>query len=309
MITFSSSSSKPKFGIQFRNFPSSLGDSIFDKMAEVALECENLRYDSLWMIDHVVLRPPIAVESQPVPDCFSAIAFLAEKTKRIAVGSLVSCILLRDQEFLARACLSINEISSGRLKIGLGSGWYEDDFRSYGISYPALSQRTELLAETSRYLRHFFQNCSKKPEIWIGGSGESKTLKVVAELGDACNLFGDPDEVAHKLRLLGRYLNSYRTNPNLRKLIFSKHSNVIIGRDDSEIRSKLRQIMPEESKWNLFVRNNIVGTPEVCSDQIREYLSAGVRYFTLNFPDIYDIEPLRQFNELVIRNFDQEIFA
>ena len=280
-----------------------------EKIGEVGTECERLGYDSLWMIDHVEMRPPIAVESQPIPDCWSTIAYLCEKTHTVKVGSLVSCVLLRDKEYLARITEAIQQISNGRLEVGIGSGWFDGEFRAYGIPFPDAKSRSDALESTSRYLRNYFDSMKPgDPRLWIGGSGEIRTLKTVAMYADACSLFGDPVTVARKIALLKEQQKSV-SNRGQSNFYYSKHSNVVIGKNRAEVEKKLSRIISNTSKWAAFTANNIVGTVDECVEQTRRFIEAGVNYLTLSFPDLFEIEPIRLFHETVVKRFDQEIFA
>ncbi|MHB8568157.1 MAG: LLM class flavin-dependent oxidoreductase [Nitrososphaerales archaeon] len=299
---------RPRFGIQFRNFDARLSDGVIDKIGEIGQECEKLSFDSIWMIDHLSMRPPIAYESQPIPECWTTIAYLAERTHRMKLGSLVSCVLFRSAPYLARLSKAIDEVSRGRLTIGLGSGWFEEEFRAYGLSYPDAKTRSDVLEETVIFLLDFFRSSnSRVPEIWIGGSGESRTLRTVARYANACSLFGDPETVRRKVNVLNEYRkNVHGVEP---KFSYSKHGNVIIGSDKEEVEEKLSKIIKDRSKWPAFVQSNIVGTSEECREQIKKFTDAGVDCFTLSFPDLFEIEALRLFDESVIRIFDQEVFA
>jgi len=306
-------SSRPAFGVQFRNFDPSLGYSLMEKIGEVGKECEDLSYDSLWMVDHLAMRPPIATESQPIPECWTTVSYLAQITRKIHVGSLVSCVLFRDLSYLGRVCRTINELAPGRLEIGIGAGWFEDEFRAYGIAFPETKERSRSLENAALYLGNLFKDkqSSNTPRIWIGGSGESRTLKTVARYGDACSLFGDPETVGNKIRILKGYRSSNQSGESSSsdEFVYSKHSNVIIGRDNQEVRRKLSRILPNESKWPAFIASNIVGSQEECVAKVRRFMERGVNYFTLSFPDLFEVEPLRFFNETVVRSFDREIFA
>lgn len=280
-----------------------------EKIGEVGIECERLGYDSLWMIDHVEMRPPIAIESQPIPECWSTIAYLCEKTRKVKVGSLVSCVLFRDKEYLAKITEAIQRMYEGRLDVGIGSGWFDGEFRAYGIPFPDAKSRSANLESTSRYLRNYFDSMKPGgPRLWIGGSGEVRTLKTVAMYAGACSLFGDPSTVARKIVLL-KELKKRVGNQSQSNFYYSKHSNVVIGKNRGEVERKLSKIIPNSSKWAAFSANNIVGTVDECLEQTRQFIDAGANYLTLSFPDMFEVEPLRLYHETVVKRFDQEIFA
>jgi alkanesulfonate monooxygenase SsuD/methylene tetrahydromethanopterin reductase-like flavin-dependent oxidoreductase (luciferase family) len=285
-----------RFGVQFRNFPSQFGNEILDRMIEVANKCEVLGFDSVWMVDHLEMRPPISYESQPIPECWSAISALASSTRKIKIGSLVTCSLFRNPYYLSKICSTINEISNGRIIAGIGSGWFEEEFGAYGISYPKPSERIAATRKALTIIRE--SNGPSAFPIWIGGSGEGATLKLVAKLADGCSLFGDPNIVRRKLEVLERYCNNYGRKPE--QITKSKQSNVVIGEDEKEVALQLRKIVTDESKWPTFISNNIVGTPDECRAQVQRYLESGIEYLTLSFPDLFETNCLDIFSSEVI---------
>ncbi|MHB1908123.1 MAG: LLM class flavin-dependent oxidoreductase [Nitrososphaerales archaeon] len=283
--------SQLKFGVQFRNFPSQFGGDIMQRIVAVAKKCEDLAFDSVWMVDHLEMRPPIAYESQPIPDCWTTISALASSTNRIGIGSLVTCTLFRNPKYLVKVCETINKISKGRLIVGLGSGWFEKEFQSYGIEYPRAAIRISSCKQAAKLLKN-------KVPVWIGGSGEKSTLKMVAEYADGCSLFGDPQTVAHKLKVIQNYCQDRGSNYDA--LTKSKHSNVVIAETKDLVEQKLRNIIPDENKWNDFSKSNIVGTPDECREQVKQYIAAGIGYFTLSFPDLFELNCLDLFSNSVI---------
>jgi alkanesulfonate monooxygenase SsuD/methylene tetrahydromethanopterin reductase-like flavin-dependent oxidoreductase (luciferase family) len=289
---------KLKFGVQFRNFPMKYGDRIINKMIDVAGLCESYGYDSIWMIDHLEMNPPISYEYQPIPECWSMISALASCTQKIKIGSLVSCALLRNPKYLTRICETVDDVSSGRLIVGIGSGWFEGEFRNYGIEFPETKKRISKTRETAQILLENTNRDGLHVPIWIGGSGETLTLKVVAKYADGCSLFGDPETIRRKLSVLREHcLDQHRDYDTIGK---SKQSNVIVGESQDEVSSKLSSIVPDESKWKAFVSANIVGTPSKCREQVRTYAEAGIDYFTLSFPDLFDLRCLEIFSTSVI---------
>ena len=268
------------------------------RIVAVAKKCEALSFDSVWMIDHLEMRPPIAYESQPIPDCWTTISALASSTNRIGIGSLVTCTLFRNPKYLVRVCETIDKISKGRLIAGLGYGWFEKEFRSYGIGYSQTAIRISSCKQAAKLLKN-------KVPIWIGGSGEKSTLKMVAEYADGCSLFGDPYTVSRKLKVLQDYCQDFGSNYDA--LTKSKHSNVIIAENKDLVEQKLRNIIPDESKWNDFAKSNIVGTPEECREQVKQYVSAGIDYFTLSFPDLFEQNCLDLFSNSVIGLTEQTV--
>jgi alkanesulfonate monooxygenase SsuD/methylene tetrahydromethanopterin reductase-like flavin-dependent oxidoreductase (luciferase family) len=266
-------------------------------MIEVAVKCENLGFDSIWMVDHLEMRPPISYESQPIPECWSAISALASTTRKMKIGSLVSCSLFRNPNYLSSVCKTVNEVSHGRLIAGVGSGWFDEEFRDYGIPFLSTSERLSKTEESVVALRKTGDRESFP--IWVGGSGEKSTLKLVAKYADGCSFFGDPLTIRHKLEILEKHCRS--TGRDLNRITRSKHSNVVIAETVNGVHSKLRRIIPDESKWGAFIANNIVGSPDECFVQAKKFVELGVNYLTLTFPDVFENGALDVFSNEVMR--------
>lgn len=160
----------------------------------------------------------------PMLEAYTTLGFLAGHTERAELGVLVTGVTYRYPGLLAKIVATLDVLSGGRAALGIGAAWYEEEHAALGVPFPPLSERFERLEETVQIARQMWDPsdegpytgryyqldrtlCSPlplhRPEIMIGGSGEKKTLRLVAQYGDACNLFGaTPDEVAHKLEVL-----------------------------------------------------------------------------------------------------------
>lgn len=160
----------------------------------------------------------------PMLEAYTTLGYLAGHTERAELGVLVTGVTYRYPGLLAKIVATLDVLSGGRAALGIGAAWYEEEHAALGVPFPPLSERFERLEETVQIARQMWDPadegpytgryyqldrtlCSPlplhRPEIMIGGSGERKTLRLVAQYGDACNLFGaTPDEVAHKLEVL-----------------------------------------------------------------------------------------------------------
>jgi alkanesulfonate monooxygenase SsuD/methylene tetrahydromethanopterin reductase-like flavin-dependent oxidoreductase (luciferase family) len=292
---------QPRFGVQVRNFPLEYDDTLIENIARASREVESLRFDSIWMIDHLMLEPPIAPEPQAVPECWSTLAYICSKTSRLKIGPLVCSVLFRPALQLAHTCLTLDKLSNHRLIVGLGSGWYEEEFRKFGIDFPPPRKRVAAVEGAITSIRGLEDKLrtsadGSKVTIWLGGSGEKLTLPMVARLADGCSLQGSAELIQRRIALLKAIASPER----LGHITISKQSNIIIDSTEDGVKKKLRKIIPDDSKWNGFKQSNIVGTPDECVVQIEKLASLGVSYFTLNFPDLFELESIRLFDEHVI---------
>jgi F420-dependent oxidoreductase-like protein len=179
-------------------------------------------------MDHYFQMEEFADRREPMLEGYTALGFLAGRTERLTLGLMVTGVTYRHPGLLAKIVTTLDVVSGGRAQLGIGAAWYEREHLGYGIPFPPLSERFERLEETLQICLQMWSDddgpydgahyqlaetiCSPRPvsvprpRILIGGSGEKKTLRLVARYGDACNLFAtEPSEVAHKLEVLERH--------------------------------------------------------------------------------------------------------
>lgn len=170
----------------------------------------------------------------PMLEGYTTLGFLAGQTSRLTLGLLVTGVTYRHPGLLAKTVATLDVLSGGRAVLGIGAAWYEREHLGLGVPYPPVAERFERLEETLRICRQMWGEetgpfegkhyrlaetlCSPRPlrapRILVGGSGEKKTLRLVAQYGDACNLFAaDPDPVAHKLRVLDEHCAAVGRDP------------------------------------------------------------------------------------------------
>jgi len=182
----------------------------FEQLAEIAQECERLGYDSVWAYDHL---SPFWTKHGHALECWTLLAAIAQSTNRIKLGSLVTNVNLRNPALLAKMTSTLDNISQGRIIIGLGTGdrMSQDELQSYGYNFPGLDERLGRLRETILILKSMWTdpetsfkgkyyslsnaiNSPKpvqkpRPPIWVGGK-HRKILDVVAEMADGWNYWG-----------------------------------------------------------------------------------------------------------------------
>ena len=192
------------------------------KAVETAQLAEELGYDSIWVYDHFHNVPRPAHEA--VFECWTTMAAVSQRTSRIRLGQMVGCNSYRNPGLLAKITSTVDVVSGGRLDWGIGAGWYENEYRGYGIPFPKPKDRIGMLRETVEIVKDLWTepettyrgeyyalsraNCDPKPlqdphpPIWIGGGGEQLTLRVVARHADCSNFGGSPEQWAHKRAVL-----------------------------------------------------------------------------------------------------------
>jgi F420-dependent oxidoreductase-like protein len=212
------------FGLQVSrmSFPGGAAE-LADRLAALAVEAEGAGFTSLWVMDHVVQIPTVGREWEDLPESYTTLGFLAGRTRTIRLGVLVTGVTYRNLAHLAKIVATLDVLSGGRALCGLGAAWYRREHELYGWEFPPTARRYALLEDALELLPLMWgpgsprfegrtvtipaATCYPRPlqehvPIWVGGSGERRTLRLVARHADACNLFGDAATVRHKVAVL-----------------------------------------------------------------------------------------------------------
>jgi F420-dependent oxidoreductase-like protein len=192
----------------------------------IASDAEQAGLHSLWVMDHFFQIPIFGPVDHDMLEAYTTLAFAAGQTERIELGALVTGVTPRHPGVLVKTVTTLDVLSGGRAWLGIGAAWNEQESRGLGIPFPPMAERFERLEETLRIVhqmwagdprpfegRHYrleqplnVPNSLRRPHppILVGGSGERKTLRLVARYGDACNLFefGGLEALRHKLEVL-----------------------------------------------------------------------------------------------------------
>jgi F420-dependent oxidoreductase-like protein len=198
---------------------------IAEGVAGLAARAEALGVRTLSVMDHFFQMDWMAPAEDPMLECYTALAFIAGRTETLRLRALVTGVTYRHPGILAKAMTTLDVVSQGRAELGIGAAWYEREHRALGVPFPPVSERFERLEETLRICLQMWSDddgpfageyyelaetlcvpaplSRPRPPILIGGGGERKTLRLVAQYADACNLFATTTEdVSHKLEVL-----------------------------------------------------------------------------------------------------------
>ena len=226
-----------QLGIHFANFtlPGGPG-AIGPVLSATARAAEESGCTTFTLMDHYFQMEEFADRHEPMLEGYTALGFLAGRTERLRLGLLVTGVTYRHPGLLAKIVTTLDVVSGGRAQLGIGAAWYEREHLGYGVPFPPLSERFGRLEETLQICHQMWSDddgpydgtyyqlaetiCSPppisrpRPRILVGGSGERKTLLLVARYADACNLFGaEPSELAHKLEVLDRHCADVGRDP------------------------------------------------------------------------------------------------
>jgi F420-dependent oxidoreductase-like protein len=315
-----------RFGMQHPNFSfdyNSQGSGSFDiadSLKNLVTKAENCGFESFWVMDHFHQIQFVGRPEDPMLEGWTVISMLSGITTKIKLGTLVTGIIYRYPSVLAKISATLDIISKGRLFMGIGAAWNEQESLAYGISFPSNLERLLMLQEAIQIIRKMWTEepytsfngkyyqinnayCNPKPiqkpspPILVGGSGERITLKIVAKYADACNLFGSLDSIKKKLDILKEHCKSVGTDYH--SILKTKLSTVIL--DDSGEMAKIRvketfKGIPEE-QIKEFV---LYGTPEDVLKQIKALEQVGIQYLIVNFEPSRELDALDTFAKKII---------
>ena len=216
-----------KIGLQIPSFTWPGGaQEIGVRLAEIGQRADAAGFASLWVMDHFFQISYAGPAEDPMLEGYSALSFLAGVTKRVTLGTLVTGVIYRYPGILAKTVTTLDVLSGGRAWFGIGAGWYEREAKGLGVPFPPLKDRFEQLEEALQIVHQMWDGTvapfagkhyqlaetlnqpqpvqQPRPRIMIGGTGEQKTLRMVAQYADACNLFDrlGPDMIRQKLDVL-----------------------------------------------------------------------------------------------------------
>ena len=197
-----------KLGLQIPRFTfADLGPTL----ARVARTADDAGFASLWLMDHLFQIRSLGTPEESMLEAYTTLGFLAAHTSRATLGTLVTGVPYRHAGMLIKQVTTLDVLSGGRAWLGIGAGWYEREARGLGLPFPRVAERFELLEDTLRLAHHMWLPSVEpfsgrhvqaqepmnnpppisqpRPRIMVGGGGERKTLRLVAQYADACNLF------------------------------------------------------------------------------------------------------------------------
>jgi len=239
-------------------------------------------------MDHMMQIPSVGPHWEDMLESYTTLSFLAARTSSARLGTMVTGVTYRNIAHLGKIVATLDVLSGGRAICGIGAAWFAREHTAYGWRFPPLSERYALLEDALELLPLMWGKgapaysgrtievaeavCYPRPlqdhvPILVGGSGERRTLKLVARHADACNLFGDPDTVRHKVEVLHRHCADE-------------------GRDPAEVAVTVLSTADAPSTEDHVGR-------------YRAFAEAGVDTVIVNFPELTSAEPLTRFAEVI----------
>jgi F420-dependent oxidoreductase-like protein len=311
-----------KFGLQLPNFTFQgvPDEEMFEHVADLAVAGEDARFDSIWVMDHFWQLPPLGGPTQPMLEGYTLLGALAARTRRARLGTLVTGVTYRNPALVAKMVTTLDVISRGRAVLGIGAAWYEEEHEALGFDFPPTAERMDRLEEAVQICRAMFTEDAPSfqgkhyridkalnvprpiqaggPRIMVGGSGRKRTLRLVAQYADMCNVNGSPETVRELLDVLHLHCGDVGRDPD--EITKTRLGSLFLSATPEEAEqtsSFLRDAAGDE-----FGERFTVGDPPAVLDQVEKLIDAGLDELIFNMP-FADAATVRRAGELLVSRF------
>ncbi len=277
-------------------------DTTYETLRSRALICDELGYHSLWVSDHLVgmYESP----ASPRLECWTTVTALASITEKVKLGQLTLATPFRNPALLAKMAATLDVITGGRAILSIGAGWHRGEFDGYGYRFGTIRSRWERLDEAARIIKLLWAEeapsykgkhysidgayCSPKPvqeprlPLMIAGGGENLTLRTVAKYADMSNFaqwVGTPEDFGHKVDVLNRHCERVGRDPD--EITKTWAAFVFIDEREEEAERMAKAFFANQDVEQPSM--GLVGTPEMITDQLNQYVAKGATLFILSF--------------------------
>ena len=284
-----------KIGLQIPNFTWPGGPSrTAAVLADIARGAEQAGFYSLWVMNHFFQIANVGPPENDMLEGYTTLGYLAAITRRVKLGTLVTGVIYRYPGILVKSVTTLDVLSNGRAYFGIGAAWNEREAKGLGTPFPPLGVRFEMLEEALQIAKQMWSPnqgpfsgkhnhleetlCSPQPlshphpPIMVAGGGEKKTLRLVAQYADACNLYGPPETVRAKLAILSQHCDA-------------------LGRDYRSIeKTTLGSV---DLQPGGMTASDVIQHCKVLADM-------GVQHAIFNMPTVHELQPLQIFGRDII---------
>ena len=291
-------------------------------------------WESIWVVDHFHSYPTPPPVETGTHEAWSLMAALGAVTERVRLGQMCTCVGFRNPAYLAKLAATCDIVSGGRVEVGLGAGWGEDEWTAYGYGFPPARDRLGMLEESADIVRQAWttgvatlhgkhyqvENAIVRPRplqegaapLWIAGDGEKVTLRIVAEYARYANFSGSLEDFVRKSAVLAGHCRDVGTDFDA--IVRSSLYYTIVGATEAEVeeriaahRARLLPVLGEDGA-EAFVqrflggnRPSCCGTPEQVVEKLANVQAKGMGYGLFVFPDAaHDRSSLELFEREVI---------
>ena len=298
-------------------------------MSGLATRADAGPWESIWVFDHFHTVPMPTEEA--THEAWTLMSAFGAVTSRVRLGQMCTCMAYRNPAYLAKVAATVDHVSSGRVEMGIGAGWYEHEWRAYGYGFPPARDRLGMLDEGVQIMRQAWTTGTAtlagkhyqvdgaivRPlplqaggiPLWIAGGGEKVTLRIAAKYAACTNFDGTLDGFTHKSALLAEHCANVGTDFDA--IVRSSNYNVAIGRTEAEVEDRIAWITDHLTRWVGADRAErqvkairgmpACGTPEQIVENLTVLNEAGMSYGIFNFYDAaYSTDSLELFETEVI---------
>jgi F420-dependent oxidoreductase-like protein len=295
------------------SFPGVPSEERFDRVVALAQAAESAGFTAVTVMDHFYQIGGVGPESEPMLEGYMTLAAIAARTSRVRLGTLVTGVTYRNPALVAKMVTTLDVISKGRAIFGIGAAWNEAEHTGYGFDFPPIGERMDRLDEALTICRAMFTQDRPSfegkhyridralnsprpiqpggPQVLIGGSGERRTLRLVARHGDISHWWGTLDGLKHKSEVLDRHCEAEGRDPAT--ILRTVGSPVVLVPDEKEAAAMLDRIPPPRRAMVTPV------TVEQAAEVLRGYIDAGFGGFTFNNPTMPTPEAIALGGELL----------
>lgn len=302
-------------------YPGVASGDLFERVADIAVAGEESGFDTVFVMDHFYQLPMIGPVELEMLEAYTLLGALAARTSTVRLGTLVTGVTYRNPAILAKIVTTLDVISQGRALLGIGAAWFDQEHHALGVEFPPVKERFERLEEALVICRAMFRGERPTiegqhyqvhdainspapiqpggPPILIGGQGERKTLRLMAEHADMANFNSGFDELPRKLDVLARHCADVGRDPaTINKTLLG---SLVLGTTTAEAEAKRTQLLADRGlpPWDqldddvkaMIGARMVVGDPDSVGEQLAALRGIGLDGFVFNMPaDGWDLD-------------------
>jgi alkanesulfonate monooxygenase SsuD/methylene tetrahydromethanopterin reductase-like flavin-dependent oxidoreductase (luciferase family)/predicted kinase len=278
------------------------GDDPAGWLRDVTLAAAEAGFAGIALMDHLIQIPQVGRAWEPIPEPFVTLGLLAGLDTRLRLGTLVTPVTFRAPGLLAKAMATLDALSGGRAFCGIGAGWWDREHAAFGLKFPPARERLDDLEKAIEILRALWQpgtksydgervhlpetTCYPRPlsvKVIVGGSGERRTLRIAARLGDGCNLPAEAEVLEHKIGVLRAHCATAGRDPA--DVAITVLDVPVIGRDREQVAALVERLRGRTSAA-AFGRRHHAGLAADHVARYRQLAGLGVRTVFVALPDL-----------------------
>jgi len=319
-------------GLQIPNFtyPGVAPDELFERVAAIAVTAEEVGFDTVMVMDHFYQLPLLGPPEQEMFESYTLLAAIAARTQKVKLGTLVTGVTYRNPAILAKIVTALDVISKGRAFLGIGAAWFEEEHAALGVDFPPVKERFERLEEALHICRAMFRSerptfegkhyrvkdainspapiTPGGPPIMIGGQGEKKTLRLMAEHAEMANFTSGIDEIPHKLEVLAKHCSD--VGRDIDTLNKTSLGMLVLGETMEQADIKRDKLLTDRGMppWAqlddgmraMLGARVITGDPDSVGEQLQNLMALGLDGICVNMPaDGWELDAVARAGEVI----------